>query len=86
MISFFFLGTIVSLILRFYDPVEGEILIDNHPIKDLNLKWLRRQMGLVGQEPVLFNTTVAEHVAHGLIGSIYENLDKTKMYEIIQQA
>jgi len=43
-------------------------------------------MGLVGQEPVLFNTTVAEHVAHGLIGSIYENLDKTKMYEIIQQA
>jgi ATP-binding cassette subfamily B (MDR/TAP) protein 1 len=80
----FFIGTVVSL--RFYDPIEGEILVDEHDIKGLNLKWFRRQMSLVGQEPVLFNTTVAENVSHGLIGSIYENLDKEKKREMIVQA
>ena len=83
---FLFLGTIVSLALRFYDPIEGEILVDEHDIKGLNLKWFRRQMSLVGQEPVLFNTTVAENVSHGLIGSIYKNLDKEKKREMIVQA
>ncbi|CAB4376476.1 unnamed protein product [Rhizophagus irregularis] len=79
-------STIVSLVLRFYDPIEGEILFDDHAIKGLNLKWLRRQMSLVGQEPVLFNTTIAKNVAHGLIGSIYENIDENKKHEMIVQA
>src|ERR1043165_293517 len=43
-------------------------------------------MSLVGQEPVLFNTTVAGNVAHGLIGSVYENLDSDKKREMIVQA
>jgi ABC-type methionine transport system ATPase subunit len=43
-------------------------------------------MSLVGQEPVLFNTTIAENVAHGLIGSIYENIDENKKREMIEQA
>ncbi|CAB4485985.1 unnamed protein product [Rhizophagus irregularis] len=79
-------STIVSLVLRFYDPIEGEILFDDHAIKGLNLKWLRRQMSFVGQEPVLFNTTIAKNVAHGLIGSIYENIDENKKHEMIVQA
>ncbi|CAI2174746.1 14934_t:CDS:10 [Funneliformis geosporum] len=55
-------STIVSLILRFYDPVEGEILVDGHDIKRFNLKWTRRQMNLVSQKPpVLFNTSIAEN-------------------------
>jgi ABC-type methionine transport system ATPase subunit len=81
-----FLGTIVSLVLRFYDPVEGEIYLDGHDIKDLNLQWLRRQISLVGQEPVLFNTTIAENIAHGLIGSVYENIDKDERRVMIEQA
>ncbi|RIA99696.1 P-loop containing nucleoside triphosphate hydrolase protein, partial [Glomus cerebriforme] len=79
-------STIVSLILRFYDTIEGEILFDGHNIKGLNLKWLRRQTSLVGQEPVLFNTTIEENIAHGLIGSIYENIDKDKKHKMIVQA
>ncbi|RHZ65785.1 hypothetical protein Glove_311g54 [Diversispora epigaea] len=79
-------STIVSLILRFYDPVAGEIQLDGHDIKSLNLKWLRRQMSLVGQEPVLFNTTIAENVAHGLIGSEYENLSEDKKRGLIENA
>ncbi|CAG8527114.1 8767_t:CDS:2 [Cetraspora pellucida] len=79
-------STIVSLLLRFYDPVSGDILLDGHDIKSLNLTWLRRQMSLVGQEPVLFNTTIANNVAHGLIGSVYEHLHDDKKREMIENA
>ncbi|RIA81686.1 hypothetical protein C1645_836576 [Glomus cerebriforme] len=78
-------STIVSLVFCFYDPIEGEILFDGHAIKELNLKWLRRQMSLVEQEPVLFDMTIKGNVAHGLIGSIYENVDKAKKHEMIIQ-
>ncbi|CAG8721928.1 10558_t:CDS:2, partial [Racocetra persica] len=78
--------TIVSLSLRFYDPISGEILLDGRNIKSLNLTWLRKQMSLVGQEPVLFNTTIAENVAHGLIGSIYENISQDKKRIMIEHA
>ncbi|KAG6577949.1 multidrug resistance protein ABC superfamily [Phytophthora cinnamomi] len=59
-------STIISLIERFYDPVVGEVLLDGHNIKDLNLNWLRSQIGLVGQEPTLFIGTIAENIAYGL--------------------
>lgn len=51
-------STIVSLLERFYLPNEGQILIDGHPIDELDLKWLRSQMALVSQEPVLFSTSI----------------------------
>ncbi|CAG8560942.1 15223_t:CDS:2, partial [Racocetra fulgida] len=79
-------STIISLSLRFYDPISGEILLDGRNIKSLNLTWLRKQMSLVGQEPVLFNTTIAENVAHGLIGSIYENISQDKKRIMIEHA
>ncbi|EGZ05298.1 hypothetical protein PHYSODRAFT_342460 [Phytophthora sojae] len=59
-------STIISGIKRFYDPVVGEELLDGRNIKDLNLNWLRSQMGLVGQEPTLFIGTIAENIAYGL--------------------
>ncbi|KAL4093101.1 hypothetical protein PRIC1_012090 [Phytophthora ramorum] len=59
-------STIISLIERFYDPVVGEVLLDGHNIKDLNLNWLRSQIGLVGQEPTLFIGTIADNIAYGL--------------------
>ena len=58
-------STILQLLERFYDPVEGEIYLDGHNIRNLNVKFLRSQMGLVTQEPVLFGTTVFENVCHG---------------------
>ena len=62
-------STIVTLLERFYDPSKGEILLDGIPIKEINLHSLRSVIGLVSQEPVLFEGTVAENVAMGLPGS-----------------
>src|SRR5205085_6441870 len=58
-------STILQLLERFYDPVEGEITLDRHDIRSLNVKFLRSRMGLVSQEPVLFGTSVFENVCHG---------------------
>ncbi|GAB9477003.1 Multidrug resistance protein abc superfamily [Globisporangium polare] len=59
-------STCISLIERFYDPVQGEVLLDGKNVKDLNLNWLRSQIGLVGQEPTLFIGTIAENIAYGM--------------------
>ncbi|CAK7324319.1 unnamed protein product [Dovyalis caffra] len=58
-------STIISLIERFYDPSRGEILIDNHNIKDLDLKFLRRNIGAVSQEPSLFAGTIKDNLMVG---------------------
>ncbi|CAG8472261.1 39810_t:CDS:2, partial [Gigaspora margarita] len=79
-------STIVSLILRFYDPISGGIYLDGRNVKSLNLTWLRRQISLVSQEPVLFNTTITENVSYELIGSIYENLPDNEKFEKIENA
>lgn len=59
-------STGVSLIERFYDPVQGQVLLDGVDTKELNLNWLRSQIGLVGQEPTLFIGSIAENIAYGL--------------------
>ncbi len=59
-------STAILLLERFYDPLKGIVKIDGHDIRDLNLKWYRRQLGLVSQEPALFSTTIAENIAYGL--------------------
>ncbi|KAK9719748.1 hypothetical protein K7432_004602, partial [Basidiobolus ranarum] len=79
-------STIIQLLERFYDPIGGEILLDGRPIKSLNVHWLRRQIGLVSQEPTLFKCTIAENVAHGLIGTLHENSGAEKRMELIEQA
>ncbi|KAK4752848.1 hypothetical protein SAY87_021646 [Trapa incisa] len=58
-------STVVSLIERFYDPNQGQILLDNVDIKTLQLRWLRDQIGLVNQEPALFATTILENILYG---------------------
>ncbi|KAH7366148.1 hypothetical protein KP509_18G065300 [Ceratopteris richardii] len=58
-------STVISLIERFYDPRSGEVLLDGHDIKTMQLKWLRDQMGLVSQEPALFATTIRENIMYG---------------------
>lgn len=58
-------STVISLLERFYDPIKGDILFDGHKIKKLQLKWLRSQMGLVNQEPVLFATSIKGNILFG---------------------
>ncbi|MED6126995.1 hypothetical protein PIB30_083852 [Stylosanthes scabra] len=65
-------STIISLIERFYDPLYGEILLDGYDIKMLELKWLRSQMGLVNQEPILFATSIRENILFGKEGASME--------------
>lgn len=79
-------STIVSLVERFYDPMSGVVKLDGINIKDLNVKWLRSQIGLVSQEPTLFATTIKGNVAHGLINTEFENLDEEKKFALIKEA
>ncbi|CAN6239885.1 unnamed protein product [Urochloa humidicola] len=58
-------STIISLLQRFYIPDSGEILLDGHDIVELNAEWLRSQIGLVSQEPVLFATSIRENILFG---------------------
>jgi ATP-binding cassette subfamily B (MDR/TAP) protein 1 len=58
-------STTVQLLERFYDPVEGDITIDGVDLKEFDLRWLRSQIGLVSQEPILFGGTVAENIRYG---------------------
>ncbi|XP_032602602.3 ATP-binding cassette sub-family B member 5 isoform X6 [Taeniopygia guttata] len=58
-------STTVQLLQRFYDPDQGEITLDGRDIRTLNTKWLRENIGIVSQEPVLFATTIAENIRYG---------------------
>ncbi|KAF9533176.1 P-loop containing nucleoside triphosphate hydrolase protein [Crepidotus variabilis] len=79
-------STIISLVERFYDPTAGTVKLDGVDIKDLNLKWLRSQIGLVSQEPTLFATTIKGNVAHGLINTPYENASDDEREALIKEA
>ncbi|XP_059434630.1 ABC transporter B family member 11-like isoform X2 [Corylus avellana] len=65
-------STVISLLQRFYDPDAGHITLDGIEIQKLQLKWLRQQMGLVSQEPVLFNDTIRANIAYGKEGNATE--------------
>ncbi|EEY16463.1 multidrug resistance protein [Verticillium alfalfae VaMs.102] len=76
-------STIVGLVERFYDPVQGSVYLDGHDIAKLNLRWLRQQMALVSQEPTLFGTTIFHNIRHGLIGTQHENESEEKLRELV---
>ncbi|KAG2126824.1 ste6-like protein [Suillus clintonianus] len=79
-------STIVSLAERFYDPISGHVMLDGTDLRELNIKWLRSQIGLVSQEPVLFATTIMGNVAHGLIGTPYEDASDEEKFRLIKAA
>ncbi|XP_047550300.1 phosphatidylcholine translocator ABCB4 isoform X6 [Lutra lutra] len=58
-------STVVQLLERFYDPVAGAVLLDGQEAKKLNIQWLRAHLGIVSQEPILFDCSIAENIAYG---------------------
>ncbi|KAF7037322.1 hypothetical protein CFC21_047726 [Triticum aestivum] len=65
-------STVIALLERFYDPDSGTISLDGTELRKLTLSWLRDQMGLVSQEPVLFNDTIRANIAYGKRGEATE--------------
>ena len=70
-------STLTNLILRFYDIDDGEILINGINIKDINLSWLRNNIGIVSQEPILTSGTIRENILYGV-----DNYTEKKFIEI----
>jgi subfamily B ATP-binding cassette protein MsbA len=71
-------STLVHLLMRFYDPPGGRILLDGIPYKDLNLRTLHRQMAIVAQDTQLFAGTIEENITyvhHHSVHSCLSNLD-----------
>jgi ATP-binding cassette subfamily B protein len=58
-------STVASLLVRFYDPTAGAVRLDGRDLRELDPRWLRRQIGVVSQEPILFSGTIAENVRYG---------------------
>jgi len=67
-------STIVLMIERFYDPSNGDVFIDGHNSKDLNVEWLRKQLGYVGQEPQLFVGDIEENIRNGRLDATTEDI------------
>ncbi|XP_057494266.1 ABC transporter B family member 9-like isoform X2 [Actinidia eriantha] len=65
-------STVISLIQRFYDPDSGHVFLDGVDVQTFKLSWLRQQMGLVSQEPILFNETIRANIAYGKQGGATE--------------
>ncbi|XP_030580300.1 ATP-binding cassette sub-family B member 10, mitochondrial [Archocentrus centrarchus] len=84
-------SSMVSLLLRLYDPDAGKITIDGHDIRDLNPFWLRGHIGTVSQEPVLFSCSIRENIAYGALNpdavtteDIYRAAKVANAYDFIQ--
>ena len=71
--------TLAQLILRFYDPISGDILIDGKSIREFSLQSLRNYIGYVSQEPFLFSTSIRNNIALG-----NENISDSEIEKIIQ--
>jgi ATP-binding cassette subfamily B protein len=61
--------TLMALLMRFYDPIEGRILLDGQDLRGLRQSSLRRNMGVVLQDPLLFNDTLRSNIAYGRLGA-----------------
>jgi len=66
--------TLVSLLLRFYRPHAGRVLLDGADIESLDLSWLRRQIAFVLQEPIIFSSSLGENIAYGRPGATHDEI------------
>lgn len=80
-------STFVKLMMRFYEPQSGEILLDGVPIQDYNLHQLRTAISLVMQEPIIFNYTIQDNMLYGKLNSsneeIFESSEKANCNDFI---
>ncbi|KAH7124162.1 multidrug resistance protein 14 [Dendryphion nanum] len=76
-------STIVGLLERWYDYQQGTLLIDGQDITNLDLDWWRTQVGLVQQEPMLFNDTIYHNVLNGLRGPSFDNISDAQKRELV---
>lgn len=67
--------TLVNLIPRFYDPTTGNVRIDGHDVRDIQVEALRAQMGMVMQETFLFNASIRENIAYGRADASMEEIE-----------
>jgi subfamily B ATP-binding cassette protein MsbA len=67
-------STIITLLARFYDPTSGEVLIDDKPIAARNVQSVRRQIGIVMQDSILFSGTIADNIRYGRPGATREEI------------
>ncbi|XP_004149200.3 ABC transporter B family member 29, chloroplastic isoform X1 [Cucumis sativus] len=75
--------TLIKLLLRLYDPLSGNILIDNHNIRTVRFRSLRRNIGLVSQDMILFSGTVAENIGYY---DLTKEIDMERVKEVAQIA
>ena len=82
-------STLINLLMRFYDPTKGQVLLDGHSLREYAASDLFRQMALVSQDVVLFDTTVAENISFGREGAseseIQQASRKAQAYDFIRQ-
>uniref|UniRef100_A0AC35UD33 ABC transmembrane type-1 domain-containing protein n=1 Tax=Rhabditophanes sp. KR3021 TaxID=114890 RepID=A0AC35UD33_9BILA len=76
-------STAIQLIERFYDPSEGQILLDGHDIRDLNIQSVRSQIALVGQQPILFDCSIRENLLYGL-GKEVTHISDERINEVLK--
>ncbi|XP_026849432.1 multidrug resistance protein homolog 65 [Drosophila persimilis] len=68
-------STCVQLLQRFYDPVFGSVMLDDLDIRKYNIQWLRSNIAVVGQEPVLFLGTIAQNISYGKPGATQKEIE-----------
>ncbi|KAM3147561.1 hypothetical protein pb186bvf_000368 [Paramecium bursaria] len=82
-------STIMQMLMRFYDPDEGEITLDGVNIADYDIRYLRRQLAIVSQEPVLFQGTIKENIQYNLpnitIEQIHHAAKQANAYDFIMK-
>jgi ATP-binding cassette, subfamily B (MDR/TAP), member 1 len=67
-------STFINLVMRFYDPERGQVLVDDIDVKEYQIAALRKQMGLVMQEPTLFNYPVKDNIMYGTVTASNEDI------------
>lgn len=81
-------STCIQLLQRFYDPIHGSVQIDGTDLRQLNISWLRSNIAVVGQEPVLFATTISENIRFGkpdaLQSEIIESAKASSAHDFIK--
>jgi len=79
-------STLISLLERWYEPTSGIVLLDGQDISKVDIKWLRSQIALVQQEPQLFNASIFDNIAYGLVGTAEEHASYEQKLKLVEEA